>query len=71
MARSSLYPEGSTTVNMVVPTTVKTRLRDVAIKRRLSMSAVATAIFEDWLRRNTTDQPNLGALSGGESTSRS
>lgn len=52
MARTPLYPEGSDTMNVVVPSTVKSGLQAVAIQRRQSVSALVTVILEDWLKEH-------------------
>lgn len=51
MAREGLYPEGSTTMNVVVPTSVKTGIARAAKRQRQSASALVTVILEDWLLR--------------------
>ena len=51
MPREGLYPEGSTTMNVVVPTSVKAGISRAAKRQRQSASALVTVILEDWLLR--------------------
>ena len=51
MGQAVLYPEGRTTMNVVVSVPVKEGLRSVAQRQRQSVSQVVSIILEDYLRR--------------------
>jgi len=51
MSRRTLYPEGATTLHVVVPTSVKGGIRRLAEQQRQSTSQLVTVILEDWLAR--------------------
>ena len=52
MARAPLYPEGSTTMNVVLPASLKVELQALAVRERLSLSAFITRALEDWLKEH-------------------
>jgi len=51
MARKPMYPEGSTTMHLVVPSTVRSGITRLAQQQRQSTSQLVTVILEDWLLR--------------------
>jgi len=59
MARNQLYPEGTETMNVTVPATLKNRLAKVAERDRQSRSQIVTRILEGWLDANpyVSDSP--------------
>jgi len=61
MARTPLYAEGSTTMNVVLPIPVKAGLMAVARAERLSLSAVVTRALEDWLKEHAEPEA-VGAV---------
>jgi len=51
MARSAMYPEGSTTMTVALPVPLKAGLQRMAGRQRQSVSQIVTVILEDYLRR--------------------
>lgn len=51
MSRKSLYPEGSTTMHVVVSRPVKGSIDRAASRQRQSTSQLVNAILEDYLLR--------------------
>jgi metal-responsive CopG/Arc/MetJ family transcriptional regulator len=52
LARKELYPEGTETMNVTVPASLKERLDRVAGRDRQSRSQTVTRILEGWLDVN-------------------
>lgn len=66
LPRSTMYPEGSTHMNAMVPTTVKRGVQVVARKRRQSVSQVVTVILEDYLKeRGELPKPERAKVAAG------
>jgi predicted transcriptional regulator len=49
MGRTSIYPEGSEQVTLILPRGLKARVKGVAEQRRQSTSALIAVAIEEWL----------------------